>query len=62
MAIDMSSLWGVLTIVGPIVLLIAILWAMRHNRGTKHDIERTEAATHRMYDEQDRADKAAEHR
>lgn len=60
MAIDMSSLWGVMTIIGPIVLVIAIVWAMRHNRATRGEMRRTEQATHDLYDRQDREDKAAD--
>jgi hypothetical protein len=55
---DLGSLWGILTIVGPIVLAVAIAWAMFHNRSSPADIARTEEATHRMYDEQNREDQA----
>ncbi|WP_315760661.1 hypothetical protein [Sphingomonas sp. Y38-1Y] len=59
MFFDESGIWGVMVIVGPIVLAAVIAWAMLRNRGaSKHDIERTEAATHRMYDEQNRDDAA----
>ncbi len=62
MAIDMSSLWGVMTIIGPIVLVIAIVWAMRHNRMSREEKRRSEQATHDLYDRQDRADEAADQR
>lgn len=47
---DLGSLWGLLTIVGPIVLIIAIVWAMTHNRTTKAQDRRTEEATAAQYD------------
>ncbi|GAA0736969.1 hypothetical protein [Sphingomonas japonica] len=59
---DTSSLWGVLTIVGPVVLVVAIVWAMRNNRMTKAQEAANEAATRAMYEEQDRLDKANETR
>lgn len=55
---DLSSLQGIIVIVGPILLAIAIAWAMFHNRGTPREVQATEDATRRMYDEQDREDKA----
>jgi hypothetical protein len=56
--IDLGAQWGLLTIIGPIVLAAAILWAMLHNRGSKREVERTEEATREMYDQQNRDDKA----
>lgn len=55
-----SSVWQILTIVGPIVLIIAIAWAALHNRQSRAGLKRTEQATHDLYKEQDRADKAGE--
>jgi hypothetical protein len=55
---DLSNIQGVMVIVGPILLAIAIAWAMLHNRGSRKDIAHTEAATREMYDQQDREDKA----
>lgn len=51
-----NSLWGVLTIAGPVVLVVALVWAVRHNGGTPEEEAATEEATHRMYDEQARDD------
>ncbi len=51
-----TNLWGVLTIVGPILLAVAIIWAIRHNRATPREEAHTEAATKRMYDEQAKDD------
>ena len=56
---DLSSLQGVMVIVGPILLALAIAWAMFRNRGdsSAKDVARTEEATRKLYDEQDREDK-----
>ncbi|MBW4330658.1 hypothetical protein KY084_07175 [Stakelama sp. CBK3Z-3] len=59
---DLGSLWGVLTVVGPILLAAVIIWAILNNRGSAREKSHTEAATRRMYDEQDREDKANENR
>lgn len=48
---------GLMVVVGPILLAVALAWAILHNRGTKREIERTEQATRELYDEQDREDK-----
>lgn len=58
---DLSSMQGVIVVIGPILLAIAIAWAMMHNRGSKRDIARTEAATRKMQDEQDLDDKHRNH-
>jgi hypothetical protein len=55
-----SPLQGIMVIVGPILLALAIAWAMFRNRGSRRDIERTEAATRERYEKQDREDKARE--
>lgn len=55
---DLSSMQGLMVVVGPILLAIAIIWAILHNRGSRRDIARTEAATRERYDQQDREDKA----
>lgn len=54
----MGNLWGVATILGPILLAAAILWALMRNRKreTPQDVARTEAATHRLYEQEDRED------
>ncbi|WP_155006273.1 hypothetical protein [Sphingomonas hengshuiensis] len=57
---DLSSMQGLIVVVGPILLAIAIAWAMLHNRGSKRDIARTEAATRERYDQQERDDKGNE--
>jgi hypothetical protein len=54
---DLGGLsWSLLTIVGPILLFAVILWATLKNRkSTPEEIERTEAATHELYQEEDAA-------
>jgi hypothetical protein len=59
---DMSSpLQAIMVIVGPILLALAIAWAVLRNRGSRRDVERTEAATRELYERQDREDKARDH-
>ncbi|PCD03736.1 hypothetical protein COC42_05130 [Sphingomonas spermidinifaciens] len=63
MFFDESGIWGVVVIVGPIILAGIIAWAMLRNRGaSRHEVERTEAATRRLYDEQNAEDIAREER
>jgi hypothetical protein len=48
--------WSVLTIVGPILLLAVLLWAVLRNRKPRReDVDRTERATRELYREEDRA-------
>ena len=46
--------WSLLIIVGPIVLLAVIAWAMLRNRRSPGADARTEAATHNLYDQEER--------
>jgi FtsZ-interacting cell division protein ZipA len=55
-----GGLWGIMTIVGPIVLAAILLWAILNNRTSKAQKDRTEAATKRVRDEQNREDVAHE--
>lgn len=55
---DLSSMQGLIVVVAPILLVIAIAWAALANRGSRRDIAHTEAATRERYDQQDREDKA----
>jgi hypothetical protein len=57
MALFGSGIWGILVIVGPIVLAVAIIWAMRHNRQSKQGLQQTERATHDLYQREDRDNK-----
>ncbi|MFN3389377.1 MAG: hypothetical protein ACK40O_10640 [Allosphingosinicella sp.] len=47
--------WGILTIVGPILIVIVVIWAILRNRkaNTPGSVNRTEAATHELYDEEE---------
>ena len=47
---DLGSLWGLMTVVGPIVLIAALAYAMLRNRTTPEQDRRTEAATAAQYD------------
>ncbi|MGZ8310881.1 MAG: hypothetical protein ACXWUP_05475 [Allosphingosinicella sp.] len=47
--------WSLLTIVGPIVLALVIAWAALRNRSSRGEIERSEQATRRLYDEEEGA-------
>ena len=51
-----GGLWGVMTILGPIVLAAVLLWAILHNRTSKRQKDRTEDATRRNYDAQNAED------
>ena len=53
---DMSSLQGVLVIVGPVVLGAVLLWAVLNNRVSRRQERETEEATRRMYDAQNEED------
>jgi hypothetical protein len=37
--------WSIMTIAGPIALLVTLLWAVRHNRQSPREEARTEQAT-----------------
>ncbi|HEX8301841.1 hypothetical protein [Sphingomonas sp.] len=51
------TMQGMMSVLGPILLAAAIIWAMLHNRGTRAEVQRTEDATREMYDAQDADDK-----
>lgn len=53
----MESLWGVATVVGPIVLLAVIVWAWLRNRKAGAPSERrADAGAARLYDKIDAED------
>jgi hypothetical protein len=54
-----ESVYGILIVVGPLVLAAALIWAMLNNRTSRRQEQATEEATARRYDEQDAADKGA---
>ena len=59
MALFGSGIWGILLILGPIVLAAAIAWAMLNNRQSRKGVQRTEEATHDLYQAEDEKNKEA---
>lgn len=55
-----GGLWGIITILGPILLAAVLLWAILNNRTSKAEKRRTEEATKRMHEEQNAHDVARE--
>lgn len=49
------GLWGIATVVGPIVLLIAFAWVIMRNRLSTVSKDVTERATKANYEAEDRA-------
>ena len=47
-----ESLWTIMTIVGPAILLIALVWLVMRRRSTGKT-GRTEQATHELYREEE---------
>lgn len=47
--------WSLMTIVGAAVLAIVIAWAVLRNRSSRSEIDRSEAATRHLYEEEERA-------
>ena len=45
--------WTLLTIVGPALLAVIILWALLRNRAAPGSNEESEQATHRLYEEEE---------
>ncbi|OYX52112.1 MAG: hypothetical protein B7Y97_02910 [Sphingomonas sp. 32-66-10] len=56
MNLDLSSLQGVMVVIGPIVLFVVLLWVVLNNRTSKREKQRTEEATRKMYDAQNEED------
>lgn len=54
-----SGIWGVLVVVGPILLAIAIAWAALNNRQARREARRTEDATRQLYQAEDAKNKEA---
>jgi len=57
---DESSLWGLITVVGPILLIVVLVWAVLNNRRSKAGERHSEAATRDLYKSIDREDKAGD--
>jgi hypothetical protein len=47
--------WGIITIVGPLLLVAVLAWAMLRNRSSRARREGTEDSTRRLYKEEDAA-------
>ena len=48
-----ESLWGIMNILGPVILLIALIWLVMRRRSTGKT-GRTEQATHDLYREEEK--------
>jgi ribose 1,5-bisphosphokinase PhnN len=45
--------WTLLTIIGPAILAVVILYALLRNRSSRAGRERSEEATHRLYQQEE---------
>ncbi len=50
-----GPLWSIITIIGPLLLIAVLAWAVLRNRSSRAQIEETEQATRDLYREEDRA-------
>lgn len=50
----MEGLWPIITVVGPILLVIVLIWAVVRNRYARADIARTERAARELREDIDR--------
>ena len=50
-----GATWGIINIVGPLLLVIVIAWAFLKNKKSRVDVDRSERATHDAYDAEERA-------
>ncbi len=54
---ELEGLWGLATILGPIVLIILFIWVIVRNRSSRVSVDVTERATKANYEAEDRANK-----
>ena len=54
---ELEGLWGLATILGPIVLLILFVWVILRNRSSRVSKDVTERATKANYEAEDREHK-----
>jgi hypothetical protein len=45
--------WAILNIVGPLLLVVVLAWAFLRNRKARGGVDRTEQATHDLYDREE---------
>ena len=59
-----GGLWAIMNIVGPLLLAAVLLWALLRNRKKSRpsDVERSERATHDLYDEENAAHRGEDDR
>ena len=57
---EQEGLWGLATIIGPIVLLVLFIWVILRNRSSKVSKDVTDAATRANYKADDIAAKNGE--
>lgn len=55
-----GGFWGIITIVGPILLVLILAWAVMRNRATPREEQRTEEATRALYAEEEEETKRDE--
>ena len=49
-----GALWAVMNIIGPLLLVVVLAWALMRNRKSKRaDLDRTERATRDLYREEE---------
>lgn len=49
-----GGIWSLAVIVGPILLIIVLLWAMFRNRSSRASMDHTERATRELYEREER--------
>jgi hypothetical protein len=52
--------WGLQTVIGGLLLLAVLLWAVLRNRSSKTPLDRTERGTRRVYDEAEEVRRSGE--
>ena len=58
-----GGLWSIITIVGPLLLAAVLLWALLRNRKSRpSEVDRTEKATHDLYNEEEAAHRGEDDR
>lgn len=51
----MEGIWSLVTVVGPVLLIVAIVWAfLRNRRASRAEIERSEQGARRLREQLER--------